>query len=160
VNKPSFVYVTYITSTPEKVWNALIDPALTKQYWFDHRNVSDWSAGSPWQHIDDEDGAVDVAGTVLESDAPRRLVLSWAAPDTIGDADATSRVTFDLETESGVVKLTVTHDDLIPESGMARSVAHGWPMVLSGLKSILETGHSLTMNFARCAPQPETVTPR
>jgi uncharacterized protein YndB with AHSA1/START domain len=157
VHKPSFVYVTYITSTPEKVWNALIDPALTKQYWFDHRNVSDWNAGSPWQHIDDEDAAVDVAGTVLESDAPRRLVLSWTAPDTIGDVTATSRVTFDLESQSGVVKLTVTHDDLIPESDMEHSVAQGWPMVLSGLKTILETGRPLALTFARCAPEPQTV---
>src|SRR6185369_4320982 len=80
-NKPQFVYVTYISTTPEKVWNALMDGEMTKQYWGLHRNVSDWKVGSAWSHQDHETGAVHVTGEVLESDPPRRLVLSWGHPD-------------------------------------------------------------------------------
>ncbi len=151
MDKPSLVYITYIGATQEKVWNALLDPALTKRYWFDHRNISTWNPGDPWQHHDDSDGATDVEGIVLESDPPRRLVLSWG--DEGGTADAASRVTFDLESNAGVTKLTVIHDRLEAESHRYRSVSRGWPMVLSNLKSFLETGKPLVISFPQPAAQ-------
>jgi uncharacterized protein YndB with AHSA1/START domain len=141
VNKPSAVYVTYIASTPEAVWNALIDPKLTTQYWFNHHNQSDWAVGSPWKHLDLTDGETDISGTVLESNPPHKLVLSWAAPLDAGTADATSRVTFEIEAQAELVKLVVTHDEL--GARMAASINRGWPMVIASLKTLLETGKPL-----------------
>jgi uncharacterized protein YndB with AHSA1/START domain/DNA-binding transcriptional ArsR family regulator len=138
-DKPTYVYVTYIESTPEKVWHALTDADLTAGYW-GHANVSDWQVGSPWEHRRvDGSGIADVVGTVLESSPPHRLVSTWAAPD---DQETTSTVAFDIERHGDIVRLTVTHTEL---SGPAEleTVGHGWPAVLSNLKSLLETGHVL-----------------
>ncbi len=141
MSKPSFVYVTYIHSTPEKVWAALTEGDLTKEYWA-HRNVSDWNVGSKWEHQRVNDPAkVDVCGTVVESDPPRRLVLTWDHPVATG----ASRVTFEIEVVFEAVRLTVIHDELEPDSEMLRSISQGWPAVLSSLKSFLETGHGLDM---------------
>src|SRR5258705_5027396 len=95
-DKPRFVYVTYISTTPEKVWNALMDGEMTKQYWGVHRNVSDWKVGSAWSHQDYETGAVHILGQVLESDPPRRLVLSWGGADEESKKEGISRVTFQI----------------------------------------------------------------
>jgi uncharacterized protein YndB with AHSA1/START domain len=143
-SKASFVYVTYIQTTPEKVWNALQDPEMTKDYWGRHRNRSDWQKGSAWSHEDyDDENAVRVVGTVVESDKPRRLVLTWAHPNDAADPEQVSRVTFDIEEAFGAVRLTVTHEDLSGE--MLRAVSGGWPAVLSSLKTLLETGASMPM---------------
>jgi uncharacterized protein YndB with AHSA1/START domain len=139
-DKPSFVYVTYIESTPEKVWHALTDPDLTAQYW-GHRNVSDWAEGSRWEHQRTDGSAVaDVIGTVVVSEPPKRLVTTWAAPDD--SAGASSTVTFDIEPYQGIVRLTVTHDDLVDDAERA-AAAGGWASVLSNLKSLLENGRPL-----------------
>lgn len=142
MNNEKFVYVTYIAATPEKVWAALIEPEFTRQYWR-HENVSDWKVGSSWAHTrsDGESGKVDVVGKVVEVAPPRRLVVTWARP---GEPEATARyssVTFELETVGSSVRLMVTHDQL--DADMARSISGGWPMVLSNLKSLLETGRTL-----------------
>jgi uncharacterized protein YndB with AHSA1/START domain/DNA-binding transcriptional ArsR family regulator len=139
-DKPTFVYVTYIESTPEKVWQALTDPDLTAQYW-GHRNVSDWQVGSGWEHQrTDGTGIADVIGTVDESSPPTRLVTTWADPE---DATAEpSRVTFDIEPYGQIVRLTVTHENLADEVDRD-AVAAGWPAVLSNLKSLIETGSAL-----------------
>jgi uncharacterized protein YndB with AHSA1/START domain len=143
MSKPEFVYVIYIQAAPEKIWQALIDPEMTKEFWGRHRNQSDWKIGSAWRHENYDDATdIAVAGTVVESDPPRRLVLTWARPNATDEADI-SRVTFDIEEYMGSARLTVTHTDLSPE--MLRNISGGWPAVLSSMKSLLETGASLPM---------------
>ncbi|MDB5611845.1 MAG: polyketide cyclase [Bradyrhizobium sp.] len=143
MSKPEFVYVIYIQSTPEKIWEALIDPEMTKEFWGRHRNQSDWKIGSAWHHANYDDATdIAVAGTVVERDPPRRMVLTWARPNQT-DKDAISRVTFEIDEFMGSARLTVTHSELSPE--MLRNISAGWPAVLSSLKSLLETGASLPM---------------
>jgi uncharacterized protein YndB with AHSA1/START domain/DNA-binding transcriptional ArsR family regulator len=140
-DRPTFVYVTYIESTPEKVWHALTDADLTAEYW-GHSNVSDWQVGSTWEHRrTDGTGVADGVGRVVESVEPKRLVLTWGAPGE-ERADGPSRVTFDVEPYVEIVRLTVTHENLDDEAERDESSA-GWAAVLSNLKSLLETGHVL-----------------
>ena len=139
-DKPAFVYVIYIESTTEKVWDALTDADLTAEYW-GHSNVSDWQVGSAWEHQrTDGTGTADVVGTVVESARPTRLVSTWDDPGR-ELPDGPSQVTFDIEPYGDIVRLTVTHEN-IPEADRDRTVS-GWPAVLSNLKSFLETGHPL-----------------
>jgi uncharacterized protein YndB with AHSA1/START domain len=114
---------------------------MTRRYWVNHHNASDWKPGSRWEHRDFDDPAkVDIVGEVIENDPPRKLVVSWVPPKQEGQAEKTSRVTYDVEPFMGIVRLTVTHDELEPDSDMLQSVSFGWPMVVSGLKTLLETG--------------------
>lgn len=136
----SFEHTIYIHGTPEDVWRGLIDPDLTSRYWF-HVMDSDLEPGSEWKHRrTDEDGTVDVQGTLLEIDRPNRLVLSWATPD---EPEAVSRVSFEMtavdEWPHGPwTGLHLVHSELDPEGQMLSSISYGWPAVLSGLKSIIE----------------------
>lgn len=146
MNKEKFVYVTYIAATPEKIWAALLNGELTRQYWL-HENVSDsnWEVGSKWQHITaDDTHTVRMVGEVLESVPQKRLVMTWLTPDHVDDEDMHTRVTIELETVGEMVKLTVTHDQLYAE--MSRWISYGWPLVLSSLKSFLETGTPLDIS--------------
>lgn len=144
----SFVYVTYILSTPEKVFEAITKPDIAKRYW-GHENVSDWRPGSSWQHVRaNDERTVELVGKVIEISPPTRLVISWANQSQSEDPDAYSRVTFGIEEFNDMVKLTVTHDDLVIGSGMANGVSKGWPIVLSSMKSFLETGRGLDI-FAK-----------
>jgi DNA-binding transcriptional ArsR family regulator/uncharacterized protein YndB with AHSA1/START domain len=141
-DKPSYVYVIYIESTPETVWDTLTDADLTAGYW-GHRNVSDWQPGSRWQHVrTDGSGVADVVGRVVESERPTRLVTTWAAPEDEARPERHSRVTYDIQPHADIVKLTVTHEDLGGEDDL-RDVSSGWPAVLSNLKSLIETGSPL-----------------
>lgn len=143
VVKTSFVYVTYIRSTPEKVFAALTDAEITRRYW-GHENVSDWKPGSRWEHVrDNEERRVNIAGRVIESDPPHRLVVSWSSPDNFDEVEKHSRVTYELVEAKDMVRLTVSHDDLEVGSGMEKGVTKGWPRVLSSLKSYLETGEGI-----------------
>jgi uncharacterized protein YndB with AHSA1/START domain len=143
MSKPEFVYVTYISTSPEKLWNALIDADMTTKYW-QHVNVSDWKPGSRWEHRGaGKAGELKLVGKVVESDPPRRLVLTWAFPADEAHEEKHTRVTFDLEPVAGVVRLTVTHDRLEPGSDMLRGITAGWPKVLSSLKTLLEAGRPL-----------------
>ena len=143
MDKQKFVYVTYIASSPDKVWNALIDPQTTGKYW-QHENVSDWKPGSKWAHRrSGKDKTVDLVGKVIESSPPRHLVITWAFPDDETREDKHTRVTFDIEPVREVSCLTVTHDRLEPGSEMLEGITEGWPKVLSSLKSLLETGRPL-----------------
>ncbi len=141
MDKTRYVYVIYISAAPEKVWNALMDSRLTRQYW-QHDNVSDWKTGSRWEHRR-PNGGVDMVGKVLESAPPHRLVISWADPSDEGTDDAYSRVTFQIEPHKGVTRLTMTHDQLEPGSEMLVGITEGWPMVLSSMKTLLESGKAL-----------------
>jgi uncharacterized protein YndB with AHSA1/START domain/DNA-binding transcriptional ArsR family regulator len=139
--KPTYVYVTYIHSTPERVWHALTDADLTARYW-GHANVSDWEPGSPWEHRrTDGSGIADVVGTVLEAAPPRRLVMTFGAPGE-EHPGAPAQVTFAIEPHQDIVRLTVTHEN-IPDEADYEAAAAGWPAVLSNLKSLLETGDVL-----------------
>jgi uncharacterized protein YndB with AHSA1/START domain len=135
-----FVCVTYIYTTPQKVWDAITKPEFARKYWL-HYNVSDWKKGSRWEHKNgDDSGKVMIDGSVLESDPPHRLVITWSRPD---HSKEPSRVTFDIADYSdGLVCLTVTHDQLEHDPAMAASISGGWPKVLSNLKSLLETGRT------------------
>jgi uncharacterized protein YndB with AHSA1/START domain len=132
-----FAYTTYIKSTPDKVWAAIITPEFTRQYWGQELR-SDWKQGSRWTMNKLSDGAAHVAGEVLESTPPKRLVLGWAECANPGD---TSQVVFEIEQSGGVVRLSVLHTGL--SADMASKVSGGWPRVLSGMKSFLETGTAL-----------------
>lgn len=147
--KTSFVYVTYIRSTPEKVFEAITKPEIARRFW-GHENVSDWKPGSSWQHVRaNEQRTVNVLGKVVEASPPARLVITWASPSQADDPAGTSRVTFDVAPfNGGMVRLTVTHDELEAGSGMAKGVQQGWPIVLSSLKSLLETGQGIDV-FAK-----------
>lgn len=142
----SFVYVTFIRTTPEKVFDAITKPEMARRYW-GHENVSDdWKPGSVWQHVrTDSERTVDLVGEVIESDPPRRLVISWANESQKDDPEQYSRVTFDIEPQGDMVKLTVFHDDLQLGSGMLNGISKGWPLVLSSMKSFLETGQGLDL---------------
>jgi uncharacterized protein YndB with AHSA1/START domain len=146
--KTRFVYVTYIRSTPEKVFEAITKPEIARRYW-GHENLSDWKPGSAWEHVRaDEQRTVQLVGKVVEVDPPTRLVITWASPSQATDPNSYSRVTFDIAPYDDTVRLTVTHDDLETGSAMAKGIQQGWPIVLSSLKSLLETGHGIDV-FAK-----------
>jgi uncharacterized protein YndB with AHSA1/START domain len=143
MSKSKFSYETYIATTAEILWKALLEAEFTRQYW-GHENISDWREGSEWEHRRaDKTRALVVLGEVLEAKPPNRLVISWADPQHRGTKTRHSRVTFELEPIGNMVRLTVTHDELEPGSEMERKVSRGWPRVLSSLKTLLETGRAL-----------------
>jgi uncharacterized protein YndB with AHSA1/START domain len=144
MSKPEFVYVIYIQTTQQKVWDAIQTPSLTKEFWGHRVNRSDWKIGSRWQHeVYNDPSDVAVVGTVVESAPPHRLVLTWAEPKDAGDPDKTSRVSFDIEDFMGGVRLTVTHGELTEDA--YRSISGGWPAVLSSMKTLLESGSAMPM---------------
>ena len=142
MSKPEFVYVTYIKTTPEKLWEALTNKEFTERYWFCCSLTSDWKVGSR-MHMD-KGGKVMNECIVLESDPPNKLSYSW---QTVFDEDMKkekpSRVTYEIEPAYEGVKLTVTHEGFADGSKTLPSISTGWPLVLSSLKSILETGEPL-----------------
>jgi uncharacterized protein YndB with AHSA1/START domain/DNA-binding transcriptional ArsR family regulator len=140
-SRPSYVYVTYIESSPERVWQALTDADLTAQFW-GHSNQSDWQPGSTWEHVRvDGSGIADVVGTVIEAVPPERLVLTFDAPGET-PAGGPSEVTFEIEKYHDIVRLTVRHENLADQESLD-AVSAGWPAVFANLKSLLETGHVL-----------------
>jgi uncharacterized protein YndB with AHSA1/START domain len=138
-----FVYVTYIRTTPETLWDHLTKPEFTRVYWHGVSAQSDWKPGSSWRLMF-SDGRVADTGEVVEVDRPRRLVIKWRnefKPEL--KAEGYSRATFVLEPAGDVVKLTVTHEIDRTGSKFIEAVSQGWPSVLSSLKSLLETGTAL-----------------
>ncbi len=137
-----FVYVTYIRTTPAKLWKALTDPEFTRQYWVGTHQECQWKKGAAWKLMI-PDGRVADSGEVLEIKPPKRLVLSWRNEFTGLRAEGFSRCTYEIEKQGKNVKLTITHEMDKPNSMFIGAVSNGWPMVLSSLKSLLETGESL-----------------
>ena len=148
-NKTTFVYVTYIRTTPEKLWEALTTPSFMREYWFGAAAESAWTPGASWA-LKYEDGRVADSGEILEADPGKRLVIKWRnewKPEFNAEGFATC--TMDIEPVTDVevpaVKLSITHSIDRAESGFIGAVSGGWPRILSNLKSLLETG-SIVLN--------------
>lgn len=138
-----FVYVTYIRTTPEKLWRALLDPEFTRRYWCETWQECDWKPGASWRNMA-PDGRVADSGEVVALEPQRRLVLSWRnefQPEL--RAEGYSRLTYELEPQGDAVKLTVLHEMAKPDSKFIEAVSGGWPLILASLKSLLETGEAL-----------------
>jgi uncharacterized protein YndB with AHSA1/START domain len=169
MNKPSFVYTTYIRTTPERLWQALTDPACTERYWGITLD-SDWKSGSP---VTLRQWGLTIASpeqVVLESEPCRRLAYTWhtftpewqdAARDRIGFSEEfleriavepRSKVLFEIsELADELVKLTVIHDGFEPGSEVLETISQGWPHILSNLKTLLETGQTLVATESAAA---------
>lgn len=147
MSKPQFVYVTYIETTPEKLWQALTSSEFTRKYWFGAEVRSDWKVGAPFAlSLDDE---VTDSGEILEADPPRRLSYSFKHHKYEElRHEPISRVVFTLEPFGPVVRLTVLHDGFIEGGKYLGAVSNGWPAILSQLKSLLETGKPLNITRA------------
>jgi uncharacterized protein YndB with AHSA1/START domain len=156
MNNNSFEYKIYIDTTPKRLWRALTDPAKTKKWW----NVSfitDWKTGSTMDVKMGHLTIQDPEQIILESTSPSRLSYTWhtftpawASANGYPEEDRLkfaneqrSKVTFDIESASGVVRLTVVHDDFEPGSLVLEAIREGWPPLLSSLKTLLETGEAL-----------------
>jgi uncharacterized protein YndB with AHSA1/START domain/DNA-binding transcriptional ArsR family regulator len=154
MQRPEFIYKTYIYATPEQLWQALTDPAFTRRYW-GAAFESDWQPGSALTVIQEGVTIADPAQVVLEADPPRRLSYTWhsftpewARVNGFSEelaaklaSERRSKVTFDIEPLDEKVRLTVVHDDFDSGSTVAEMVSEGWPQILSDLKTLLETGH-------------------
>jgi uncharacterized protein YndB with AHSA1/START domain len=151
VAKGQFVYVTYIRTTPAKLWKALLDPEFTKRYWAETWQECEWKPGASWKLMI-PDGRVGDTGEVLEIEPERRLVLSWRnefKPEL--REEGYSRLTYELEPQGDCVKLTVLHEIDKADSKFIEGVSNGWPAIMASLKSLLETGESL--EFTRRWPR-------
>ena len=138
--RSTFVYVTYIRTTPERLWSALTTAEFIEQYWFGCHGESQWTAGSSWKNVT-AGGQVLDAGEIVEAERPRKLVIRWQhqnKPEL--KAEGASLCTMELEPSAGAVKLSITHTIERDPSKFIAAVSGGWPKVLSNLKSLLETG--------------------
>ncbi len=143
MNDSRFVYVTYIRTTPEKLWKALIDPEFTRRFWNETWQDCEWKPGATWRLMI-PDGRVADAGEVVEIEPQRRLALRWRnefMPEL--REEGYSRMTYEIEKKGESVKLTVIHEMERGGSKLIDAVSGGWPMILSSLKSLLETGQAL-----------------
>jgi uncharacterized protein YndB with AHSA1/START domain len=144
--RPEFIYISYIETTPEKLWEALTSSEFTRLYWWDTSVVSDWTVGSPFSLV--LNGKTTDIGEVLEADRPRRL--SYTFRHILNEAarkERPSRVTFVLEQYGTLVKLTLTHEDFAEDSVVIDGISKGWPAIMSSLKSLLESGSALVIPF-------------
>lgn len=144
MSKPQFVYVIYIKAAPERIWDAITKPEMTAKYWMKENLSDDWKTGSRWRHVDaGGDRKVHLVGTILESDHPKRLTLTWVNPKDEGSEEKTSRVSFHLEPIDWPggpwTRVTVLHSELADKE-MLDSITFGWPAVMSGMKTFLEVG--------------------
>ena len=139
--RSTFVYVTYIRTTQERLWEALThDSEFMKQYWFGVHCESRWVAGSPWKMLGPEGQLFD-SGEIVESEPPRRLVIRWQhqnKPEL--KAEGVSTCTMELEPSGSAIRLCITHTIDREPSKFIEAVSGGWPKILSNLKSLLETG--------------------
>jgi len=146
--KSSFVYVTYIKTTPERVWEALISPDFAAQYWLGTRPEAEWKVGGAWKLVS-RDGTITDTGEITEFDPPSRLGIRWRnewKPEL--NAEGWSQCIMQVEPAGDAVKLTVSHSIEREDSGLIVAVSGGWPLILSNLKSLLETGSAVVLRKA------------
>ena len=141
--KSSFVYVTFIKTTPEALWAALTTPEFIKRFWFGMTIETDWKVGSSWKLVF-SDGRIADTGEIVQFEPPTRMVWRWRnefRPELKAEGDALCA--FDLDPLDGAVKLTVSHTIERADSKFIEAVSGGWPRILSNLKSLLETGATI-----------------
>ena len=149
------VFEIYIKTTPDRLWEAITDPELRAKYNFGVGVESDWTKGSSYRAVHTEAGMPISEGQNLEVDPPRRLVQSFTAlwSDEVRDAGE-SRVTWEIEPVGDSCRLRVTHDQLASDAN--NELYGGWPMILSGLKTLLESGEQLdtpgSLRYAGASP--------
>jgi uncharacterized protein YndB with AHSA1/START domain len=147
VPKPEFIYVTYIETTPAKLWEALTSSEFSRQYWFGTELRSDWNIGSPFALVMNATPTDD--GEILEADPPRRL--SYSFRHVLNDDmrnERPTKVIFVIEPHGKFVKLTLTHEGFAEGSQLLDGISKGWPAILSSLKSLLESGNALAIPFS------------
>jgi len=138
--RSTYVYVSYIRTTPEKLWSALTNEEMIRQYWFGMTCECQFETGSSWKLVSG-DGELFDSGEIVEAKPTRRLVIRWQHQKIPAlKAEGTSTCTMDLESEGTAVKLTITHTIEHDPSKFIEAVSGGWPKVISNLKSLLETG--------------------
>jgi uncharacterized protein YndB with AHSA1/START domain len=147
--RSTFVYVSYIRTTPQKLWSALTEVEFMRQYWFGMHCESQWTAGSPWKMVSGDGGITD-AGEILEAEPLRRMVIRWRhekMPELKAEGD--SLCTIELEPDGAAVKLSITHTIEREPSKFIAAVSNGWPGIISNLKSLLETGSVALTSFVK-----------
>ena len=143
MSAPKHVYEVYIRATPERVWQALTHSDFTTRYYYGNTVESDWKRGSPMIYKN-PDGTESIQCEIVEADPPRRLVHTFFFP---GTDESPSRCTWTIEPRGEASLLTLVHDEFDGETATYKSVAHGWVPVLSGLKTLLETGEPLEITY-------------
>ncbi len=145
MSKSTFVYVSYIKTTQEKLWSALTEDAeFMKQYWFGVHCQSQWQAGSPWKMVSSDGASIIASGEIAEAEAPKRLVIRWEdqqKPEF--KAEGVSLCVFEIEPFNDAIKLTITHSIECEASKLIEGVSGGWPKIISNLKSLLEAGSAI-----------------
>ncbi len=152
----SFVYVTFIRTTPEKLWSALTDANQMKEYWFGMHFDTEWKTGAPWQMVF-PDGRIADTGEILELEKPKRIVLKWRnefRPEL--KAEGFALCTIEIEPYGDAVRLAIAHSMERAESKFIEAVSGGWPKILSNLKSVLESGQ-LVLTEANHSHEPAGV---
>lgn len=141
---PDFVHAVYIRSTPEAIWRAITETGDTLRYFYGSAVECDWQPGSAYRMTIDSE--LQIEGEIVEASPPRRLVQAWHAVwDPEIAADAPTRVSWEIEDAmSGVCKVTLVHSGLAADSATLDQISDGWPFILSGLKTLLETGKGLS----------------
>jgi uncharacterized protein YndB with AHSA1/START domain len=140
------VYEVYIRTTPERLWKAVTSFELVRRYYYDYGLETELKAGGPLRYVNPRNGEVAIVGKVLEVKPRRRFVHTFQfVQEKRGRPEPPSRVTYEISKAwgKGVVKLTLVHDRLEKSPRTARSVLGGWPPILHGLKTLLETGKPL-----------------
>jgi uncharacterized protein YndB with AHSA1/START domain/biotin operon repressor len=152
-DKPNHVYEVYIRTSPEKLWQALTDGKMTEQYYFGTAVKSDLKVGSPFQYFYGNGNGMMLDGEILEIDPPTKLVTSFRPVWVEGpEGQRLSRVEFEITQMGDSCKLLLSHYGLNPEAGLTMGIGSGWAQILSGLKTLLETGSPLVVT----APEEET----
>ncbi len=153
MSTPRHVYQVYIRTTPERLWQAITDPAMTEAYYFNSRIESDWTPGAPFT-MRQADGRLDIEGEVVEADPPRKLVHTFNLRWDPENDDPPSRVTWEITPMGDTCRLSLVHDGFASETQTFRETGGGWSLILSSLKSLLETGDALAVGEPEGEEQP------